>query len=359
MEYSNEIRPLEKKMVRSSNFELLRIIAMMAIVLSHYHFFLGEIMSEDPTSVMSIYHYTIGMGGKIGINCFMLITGYFMCVKDISMRKYLKLLSQVYFYNILIQGIFLVLGNIPLNIDSLLDIIFPFRMLHMDSFITDFFWFYLFIPFVSILIRNMTRQQHLRLITLSLVMFIGYNTLNGRHGFYVTICPVTWFAILMLVASYIRLYSPKRMELKPYIWGGVFLILVLCAIVSIIIFAYKGTYPRTLFADANSILGFSIAFSLFMMCRNLKIPYNKWINLYGGAAFGVLLIHSNCWPIRELIFKDIIDTEYYFIQGNCLIPILSCVLIYFVCGSIEILRQKTVEKPILNFLYSVLRINNQ
>lgn len=343
---------VNKSKTRSSNLELLRIVAMLGIVFSHYHFYLGDIMNENPLSPMSIYHYTIGMGGKIGINIFMLITGYFMCLKEISLEKYVKIILQIYFYNIIIQGLFIITKESPFSISSIIDILVPFRKVHQDDFCTDFIWFYLFIPFVGILIKNITQRQHLALIALSLILYVGYNTLPR---FEVTISPVTWFAILMVIASYIRVYKPKRLQLSAAKWGGVTLCLLFIAIMSIIGLGYYGRNQRYLFADCNSLLGFSIAFSVFMTFLNIKLPYIKFVNLYGGAAFGVLLIHSNCWPMRSLIFEKIIDTQRYYYECNYWIPIVSCIAIYIICASIEIIRQKTIEQPMVSFVSKILK----
>lgn len=109
--------------------------------------------------------------------------------------------------------------------------------------------------------------------------------------------------------------------------------------------------------DANSIFALIVSISLFGFFLNCKINHNKYINLFGGAAFGVLLIHSNCKAMRELIFIKIIDTQTYYLEGNWLVPIISCLLIYLICGAIEILRQKFVEKPLLNVIYRFCSIN--
>ena len=189
---------------------------------------------------------------------------------------------------------------------------------------------------------------------LSLIMFIGYNTIPG---FYTGLSPVTWFIVLMFVASYIRIHKPAILQYNSFVWMGGAFLLFLCAVGSIIILGNHGVNPRKFFADGNSVFAFLIALSMFMAFLKLQIPYNKWINLYGGAAFGVLLIHSNCWPMRELIFKQIVDTQRFFVEGNIWIPFVTCFSIYIVCGTIEIIRQKTVEQPILTFIYKVLRIH--
>lgn len=66
---------------RNSNLELYRIIVMLLIVAHHYVVNSGmmEEMAKDPLSSRSLFFYIFGMWGKTGINCFVLITGYFMC----------------------------------------------------------------------------------------------------------------------------------------------------------------------------------------------------------------------------------------------------------------------------------------
>ena len=66
---------------RDSNIELYRILVMFMIVAHHYVVNSGliDVMKESPTSPNSIFFYLFGMWGKTGINCFVMITGYFMC----------------------------------------------------------------------------------------------------------------------------------------------------------------------------------------------------------------------------------------------------------------------------------------
>lgn len=93
---------------RSSNLELYRIIVMFMIVCHHYVVNSGlmEVMKEEPMSSSSLFYYIFGAWGKTGINCFVLITGYFMCKSSITLRKFLKLYLQVLFYAVIFYVIF-------------------------------------------------------------------------------------------------------------------------------------------------------------------------------------------------------------------------------------------------------------
>lgn len=88
---------MQQTKIRNSNLELYRIIVMLLIVAHHYVVNSGliTVMEETPLSARSIFFYLFGAWGKIGINCFVLITGYFMCKSQITLQKFMKLLLEV------------------------------------------------------------------------------------------------------------------------------------------------------------------------------------------------------------------------------------------------------------------------
>ena len=80
---------------RFTNLELYRIIVMLLIIAHHYVVNTGimGLMEKDPLSMKSIFFYIFGMWGKTGINCFVLITGYFMCKSNIQVSQVQKLMK--------------------------------------------------------------------------------------------------------------------------------------------------------------------------------------------------------------------------------------------------------------------------
>lgn len=89
--------------IRNSNIELFRIISMLVIVAHHYvanSGVINEIVGITEPQLKDYFLLIWGWGGKTGINCFVLITGYFMCKSQITAEKFIKLLAEVEFYNI-------------------------------------------------------------------------------------------------------------------------------------------------------------------------------------------------------------------------------------------------------------------
>lgn len=351
----------QENKVRSSNFELLRIFAMLGILASH---FLGPVFDEikapgnTPLADFLLVQATFG---KIGISCFMLISGYFMCKQEFTIKKYIRILAQIYFYAIVIQLPLIIWGFIPNELSSWTHMIFPWTRISEDSFITDFLLFYLITPFIRILLTSISQMLHLRLLIWMTVVYVLYSTTTS---FDVLKDPLMWFFYLYVVSGYIRFYGFTFPSKRKYrfielldssclVWGGYTLIsVIIVAIVTL--FSYNHGYPALrLTGHIGSLFGFAVSFSGFMMFRNMKVKYSKVINLLGGATFGVLLIHTNCNFVYDFIFCNIYDVphilEYDTLTGISVFcgGVVSC---FVICSILEIIRKKYIEPLYMRFI---------
>ncbi len=142
---------------RKSNIELFRIILMILLVASHYVHnsgILEQLYFEQTMSAKNLVVLILGMWGKPIINCFVLITGYFMCEKDISYGKWLRLLVEVIFYNVIINFSFIISGYEKLSLIGFLRRIIPITSVD-SNFVSCYLIFFLLIPYLNIVINNM------------------------------------------------------------------------------------------------------------------------------------------------------------------------------------------------------------
>jgi len=345
------------KKVRSSNLELFRIICMLAIVAHHYVVNSGLLwsfpdspMSLNPMHPNSLYLLFFGMWGKTGINCFMLITGYFMCTSKITLKKFVKLLCEIYFYNIVIFLIFFGFGRETMSAHRLFDVVFPFSNLSYD-FVPCFLVFFLTIPFWNILISNMTKKQHL-LIT-SLLVFV-YSIFGSVPGFNVGSNYVIWFGVLYLIASFFRLYPIEKLE-KRWIWGAMTVLSIVVAVGSVVLAGPIMTkWPYFLVHDSNKILALVVAVSAFNWFRLLKMPQSKTINFIASSTFAVLLIHSNSDAMRQFLWVDMFDSvgSFSYSLPHLIGYSLGAVAIIFVaCVLIDKIRIYLLEKPVFSSIF--------
>ena len=237
---------------------------MMIIVAHHYvvNSGLSSIIYGSPSlGTKDISLLLFCWGGKTGINCFLLITGYFMCTSKITVMKYVKLMTEYYFYSILFFVIFCISGYAPFSLKGFLKMLFPFYTISVN-FIGCFLLFYLFIPFLNKLIHALNEKEHLILLILCLCI---YTILPSFANVAVGYNYVTWFIVLYFIASYIRLY-PKESYIGAKRWGLLMAGSVLLSWISVIMLAWVGfKIGRTqiayfFVADSNKILAVSTAY---------------------------------------------------------------------------------------------------
>jgi len=102
------IFPMEKENSRNSNMEILRIAAMVLIVMHHYAFH-GFDTTALPLMRDRFIVDWFNVGGKLGVNIFVLISAWFMCESTFTLRKLLKLEGEIWFYSVF----FLLITGLP------------------------------------------------------------------------------------------------------------------------------------------------------------------------------------------------------------------------------------------------------
>ncbi len=346
------------KQGRDSSIELFRIVSMLIIVAHHYvvNSGLTNMIEINGNTWRSLFLLIVGWGGKTGINCFVLITGYFMCKYNITWRKFLKLFLEVEFYSILFYVIFLVTGYSEFSIIGLLKTIFSIYGIG-TGFTHSFLVFYLCIPFVNILIHNMQEKQHRLLLVLCISVFSVLPTFCFVN---VKISYVSWFIVLYLISAYIRLY-PKKMYENKKIWGiaaSLSILVSWCSVIACEIAEewFGHDFTHFFVSDSNKLLALITAFCGFMYFRNLNIGQSKLINTVAASAFGVLLIHSNSDTMRKWLWIDVFKTASFYNSKFLVLHFIGTVLvIYVICTSIDFLRIKLVEKPLFKWMESKKR----
>lgn len=347
---------------RNSNLELFRIVTMMSIVAHHYVVNSGllavdGVINSNPTAIHSLVLLLVGAWGKIGINSFVLITGYFMCKSSISLKKFLKLFLEVMFYRIVISCVFWITGYSAFSIKELIKIFIPIKDIS-TGFTSAYLVFFLFIPFLNKLIHSLNERQH---ICLLLLCGFLYTFLGTVPYFSVTFNYVSWFIVLYFISSYIRLY-PKKIYSNNAFWSiALMIVTVLCA-ASVICcaFVFNGNYYMFV-TDSNTALAVIEAVCAFMVFNNLKIKNSLIINTLASATFGVLLIHANSDTMRSWLWGDVLNVVGVHYQGNGYLHIVLSVLgVYCVCTILDLIRIYVFEKPIFNNIDNlIIKINRK
>lgn len=339
--------------MRQSNLELYRCLAMLLIVACHWGLLtnLTPMVHDNQLTAPSNFYYILRMWGKMGINCFLLITGYFMCKSNISVKKFLKLYLQVTFYSVVISLAFNLWGGEDYTVKDWVLLILPFREIESDNFVHAFMVWWLFIPFFNILIKGMDWKTHKQLILLLVIVFTILPILPDSV-YRISINPLCWYSVIYFIASFIRKYPDQIYESSSAkVWGIITLVCLILDVLSVFGFIAlsqelnRFISPYKFMADSNAPLALVTAVASFMFFKNLEIKYSPIINAIGATTFGILLIHSNCEAIRRWLWTDVFDcaghydTQYYWLYASS-----GILIVYFACSFIEFVRIKTVER---------------
>lgn len=293
-----------------------------------------------------------GAWGKTGINCFVIITCWFLCKSKITGHKLLKLYLQILFYAVIIFAIFLITGHETLSVKGIIYRIFPISSISTD-FVSCFLIFYLLIPFLNILINNLDKKKHL---FLSILLLSVFTFLPSIPKFYFTFNYVSWFSVLYIMTSYIRFYG-IGIDISHKQWGWISLGLLLLGSFSVyaMLMIYKYNYYNQFsvyhfLTDSNKLLPLILAFSSFMWFKDLKIPHSRLINAVGASTFGVLLIHANSDAMRQWLWREIVGCVDHF-SGDVILTLgyalVSVLIIFTVCSGIDWFRGRIIEPKLI------------
>lgn len=338
---------------RDSNFELFRIVLMLLIIAHHYVVNSGfsKLYDFDNITGNMIFLQLFGFGGKIGINCFVFITGYFMIKSQFKFQKLLKLYLEIKFYKIIIYVIFLITGYETFNLVDGLKTVFNIAYGVEEGFTGTFVFLYMLIPFINVMLLNLNKKMHLNLIGILLFLYTIISTFLLQD----TYSNLGWMLTTYIIAAYVRLYPSKWFENpKIYIWGTV--ISILLSWTSILVVDFVGskvgfTNYYHMVANEHKFLAVVSSFCMFMLFKNIKIKTNRVINTIAASTFGVLMIHANSDTMRRFLWQDLLNnTSYYDSSFLVVHAILSVILVYVVCVCIDQLRINFLEKPLFRYI---------
>ena len=351
---------------RQSNFELLRIIAMIFIVAFHFSDMSGFEFSTTTVSINQCWIQLIGLGGKVGVNIFVLISGYFLIsAKQFKTAKVIKLWLQLVFYSVVIYAIFAVMGIAHFGYLTLIKQFAPVIYSHW-WFASTYFILYLFSPYINVFLKALTRKQYSSLL---IFMFFIWCVIPTFTGLIVQSNALLWFVFLYSLAGYYKLYGFKKdLSSKALLFLSIISIFITYAITILLLFL--GT-KKAVFGDyavfvhnMQTFPVFLISLLMFLGFSKLKIKNNKLINLISSATFGVYLIHNDHF-VSSFLWDKVFKASSYS-NSKMLIPLslIAIGTVFVGCTFLELLRINLLEHnymPLidkLSFYVDKIRLRN-
>lgn len=166
---------LQRTNTRQTGPELLRCIAMMMVTVLHFlgkGNLLGNLESADMGAV-GVSAWLLEAFCIVAVNCYMLISGYFLWKSEFRLEKLIKVLIQVWTYSVVLGLVAYFAGLVEASEKGLhyfLMLIFPISMGHY-WFMTAYVFLFLLLPFVGRAVREMSEKQLRTSLILLLIAF--------------------------------------------------------------------------------------------------------------------------------------------------------------------------------------------
>ena len=334
---------------RNVSLDLLRVLCMFLIVLGHVLFH-GKVLDALPANsanyfIISILRTVL----SVHVNCFVLISGYFLCMREFQLKRAILIWGQAFFWSI---GLYIVLyfcGAVDLDLKSLIKACFPITQ-QRYWFITTYVLMYSLVPLLNAAIRAMSQKTHAIFLSGFFAMYIALQNLVFWEKFSSTNSyDPLFFAFLYLFAAYFRLYPAKRTHIM-YLWGYLLACLFAAAwkigITWIMLKTMGEVRGDNLFLSYNSITMVIGSACLFRFFEGLNITDGKLqgaILRLSPLTLGIYLIHEQP-EVRRFIWQDLLrPMDFVNSPFLVLIVIGMAVAVFLVCAMIEYLRHKAFE----------------
>lgn len=329
----------DKRILRQSNFELLRLISMFYIILYHLLWFF--VISNDN----SVIYKALCIPLHVGVLCFVLISGYFHIRP--SWTGLFKILFPLFLY------------YIPLTIFGIVVYNTPIKELFFLSyspywFVRVYLFLFLIAPVLNSFLENKKQRKYLLIVLAFISIYMGMMnepTLhNGKN--------VVYFSFLYVLGDSIKKNEACFSKIKTITFVCYYLLLN--ALLVILYCKYSNTIIGTAIWKLSYIYCSPIliinAILLFLIISRMSIR-SSWINYLSASVFSMYIIHHQYVILYKLIgptidyfkSKPLNSCEFILVLSFITIVIMGgCVLIDFIFNSFK--RKMTLLLPSDKFI---------
>lgn len=331
---------------RNSSIELLRILAMIMIIFSHYCY--NNVNSlELPFSVNKVFLQVLFLG-NLGSALFFLISGYFAVNNTFKLNKLLKLIFQVLFYSLGLYVVLTLLGIIPFSIFELLKSLFPI-IFEQYWFISVYIILYLLSDYIVKMFKCLDRKDFRRVILILVVIWFVIPTVT-TYTLYGE--PFGRAFIAYIIVIYFNLYNDNIINNKynkKMLFLGSILIVMSSLVLNLLSIKFSIFNHGTMLVLPQSFVQLGVAVGLFSLFISKKFN-NRLIDMISGTVFGIYLLHNNP-NITNYLWNNIFHIKKYVDSSYMILEMLGVVTLIFVsCSLIEIIRKNTIGKLVDNLI---------
>lgn len=335
------------KQQRRPNFEVLRVLAILGIVVQHFcghglngflgRYRVGEYAVDEAGDCLAwLFTQSAYFLGQAGVNIFVLITGYFLCRRlTWRWRGMLGVSAATIFYTTIIYAVALTCGTAPLEWKDCLDCLMPIPMEH-HWFIRTYLALLIIAPLLARAVSGLSRRTFTIILVALIVLhscYIWGKTFSegGRD--------LPWFVVLFLTGAYLRNYMPQA--ILRHSAALLAAVLVLSLGTSALAGLIKGR-DLILYSPGNNTTVYLEAVLIFLLFVKWKAG-GRWaarLARLSPYVLGVYLIHDDIW-VRNFLWGRLLPLTAAYGHWQALATmIVMCPAVFALCAGIDCLRTR-------------------
>ena len=320
------------KKPRKSNIELVRIVAMLMILVLHTRSSSTLTLYDRAVDVNVITQFIFQALSIIGVNLFILISGYFGI--RLSKTGVGKFVYQLYFFAVLSLTV-LILANGTIEVGSRYYIKALFPVSNTVWFVPCYLLLMLSSPILNAYIEQATSKQ--LIVSLGLIYLFTYysgivwNEFHGCSGY-----AAGWFVILYLTGATLRKTKHVHGKIGRYKWLLGY-VLMTFLIVSVALLQYSIPYGRSMLWSYECPLVYFSSVCFFLFFVHWDLQFCRLVNRLAASSFAVLLFHIQPFSHYGEVCQYINQHTIGFLTVCALIPcVLGCYLLATVLDQVRI-----------------------
>lgn len=299
---------------RQSNIELLRILCMFFIVTTHFighALFPGKDIIFGSQSAMNLAKFLNGFF-VVGVNCFILISGYFGV--KFKLRGLLKIYLTCFFY-----GLLGYLCHLLIDGQHIGRTILDWSLFSLSKgqwwFVKGYIILFFCAPFLNIPINAMNKRQYIYVLILFSIInlyfgFIGGQEIYNNNGF-----SAAQFVYLYIIGGYIRRFVSAEWTMRNR--STTILVYVICAVVVAVLAVFLSINKMNFYNDPLVVIE-AIALFLFFLSFRFQSKVVNWLSTGVLAAYllqdHAYLGYHFIYPKTVTLFNNILMNSTYAIS---------------------------------------------
>ncbi len=343
---------------RNIGLDLLRLLAMFMIVLLHINNW-GGLLKNTFFQIDFLPVYVFEAFSIVAVNCFILISGFFLIKQEFRLKKIVALIFEICFYTWLCFVVALVIKT-PMDIKLFIKGLFTITT-GVHWFITCYVMLYILFPFINKFIYSLSLKQKHFLAVITILLFSVWtfvSNINKQSVF--SGYSILWVSVLYYWGAYIRLAfvegEGNKLFNKITKFSGYGYII--SSLITVFIMCMLNLIGKKVFTALhyNGLFVFIASICLFVFMYGIKFKndiISKLIIFFAPASFGVFLLSDNIFVIYYQ--EKFLNKEFFLQSFNMPIMVLICALsMFLLCLCVSTLLHKRLFAFSDKYIYPFL-----